>query len=249
MSLALHPTDRYFTIGGTQDNGTNFFNQTKPGPTPKAATAGTPQIDQNAPNNTNVTMYHTFFNQTNAMGYSRSTNAGNTWGGFGCGFGGFTANGMTCAATAILFYAPMERGPGNPNTLYFGSDVLYRSANSGATVAKVSQEPIQAAVAISAIGIAPQNDNVRIVGQNNGNIFGTSTGSSTLLNLDALGQVPNNFIARAVVDPNHRYYCLRNLVGIRRKQCLENDKSECCQSNLDCGCRRLAASSGQCVCY
>ncbi|MGH8595727.1 MAG: WD40/YVTN/BNR-like repeat-containing protein, partial [Gammaproteobacteria bacterium] len=30
MSLATHPIDRYFTIGGTQDNGTNFFrpNQT-----------------------------------------------------------------------------------------------------------------------------------------------------------------------------------------------------------------------------
>ena len=96
----------------------------------------------------------------------------------------------------------MERGPGNPNTLYFGSDVLYRSTDSGVTVAKVSQEPIQMAWPISAIGISPQNDNVRIVGQINGNIFGTSTGSSTLVDLDALGVVPNNFIARAVVDPN-----------------------------------------------
>ena len=202
MSLALHPTDRYFTIGGTQDNGTNFYQPSQLWTNTEGGDGGYTEIDQNAPNNTAVTMYHTFFNQTNAMGYSRSLNAGNTWGGFGCGFGGFTANGMTCAATAIQFYAPMERGPGNPNTLYFGSDVLYRSANSGATVAKVSQEPIQAAVAISAIGIAPQDDNVRIVGENNGNLFGTSTGSSVLVNLDALGAVPNNFIARAVVDPN-----------------------------------------------
>lgn len=147
-------------------------------------------------------MYHTFFNQTNAMEYSRSLNAGGSWQGFGCGFSGVTANGMTCTASAILFYAPMERGPGNPNTLYFGSDVLYRSSNSGTTMTKVSQEPIQAGVAISAIGISPQDDNVRIVGENNGNIFGTSTGSSALVNLDALGAVPNNFIARALVDPN-----------------------------------------------
>jgi Peptidase family C25 len=202
MSLALHPINRYFTIGGTQDNGTNFYQPSQLWTNTEGGDGGYSVIDQNAVNNTAVTMYHTFFNQTNAMGYSRSTNAGNSWGGFGCGFGGFTANGMTCTATAILFYAPMERGPGNPNTLYFGSDVLYRSANSGVTAVKVSQEPIQAAVAISAIGISPQNDNVRIVGQNNGNIFGTSTGSSVLVNLDALGAVPNNFIARAVVDPN-----------------------------------------------
>ncbi|HXD30841.1 MAG TPA: DUF4214 domain-containing protein [Pyrinomonadaceae bacterium] len=202
MSLAVHPTDRYFTIGGTQDNGTNFYQPSQLWTNTEGGDGGYTQIDQNAANNTNVTMYHTFFNQTNAMGYSRSTNAGNTWQFFGCGFGGSTANGMTCAATAIQFYAPMERGPGNPNTLYFGSDVLYRSANSGTTVAKVSQEPIQAGAAISAIGIAPQDDNVRIVGETNGNLFGTSTGSAVLTNLDALGAVPNNFIARTVVAPN-----------------------------------------------
>src|SRR6185295_9005434 len=203
MSLAIHPIDRYFTIGGTQDNGTNFFRPNQTWTNTEGGDGGYTVIDQNAGNNTTVTMYHTFFNQTNAMGYSRSLNAGNTWQGFGCGFGGFVANGRTCAATAILFYAPMERGPGIPNTLYFGSDVLYRSANSGATVTKVSQEPIQAGAAISAIGISPQNDNVRIVGENNGNLFGTTTGSSVLTNLDALGAVPNAFIARAVVDPNN----------------------------------------------
>ncbi len=203
MSLALHPTDRYFTIGGTQDNGTNFFRPNQTWTHSEGGDGGYTAIDQNAPNNTDVTMYHTFLNQTNAMGYSRSLNAGNSWQGFGCGFGGFIANGMDCGGvTAILFYAPMERGPGNPNTLYFGSDVLYRSANSGVLMTKVSQDPIQAGVAISAIGISPQDDNVRIVGQTNGNILGTSTGSSVLVNLDALGAVPNNPIARAVIDPN-----------------------------------------------
>jgi hypothetical protein len=201
MGLSLHPTDRFYTIGGTQDNGTNFYRPNQTWVNVEGGDGGFSQIDQNAPNNTAVTQYHTFFNQTNAMGYSRSLNAGSSWSFFGCGFGG-TANGMTCAATACLFYAPMERGPGNPNTLYFGSDVLYRSSDAGVTVTKVSQEPIEAAVPISAIGVAPQDDNVRIVGQRNGNIFGTSTGSSLLTNLDALNAVPNNYIGRAVIDPN-----------------------------------------------
>ena len=131
MGLSLHPTDRHYTIGGTQDNGTNFRRPDQSWLNVEGGDGGFTQIDQNAPNNSAVTQYHTFFNQTNAMGYSRSLNAGNTWQFFGCGFGGSTPNGMTCAATACLFYAPMERGPGNPNTLYFGSDVLYRSADSG----------------------------------------------------------------------------------------------------------------------
>lgn len=202
MSLAVHPTDRYFTIGGTQDNGTNFYQPSAVWKNTEGGDGGYTQIDQNAANTTAVTMYHTFFNQTNAMGYSRSLNAGNSWQFFGCGFSGSTANGMTCAASAILFYAPMERGPGNPNTLYFGSDVLYRSSNSGVTMTKVSQEGTMGG-AISAIGIAPSDDNVRIVGTSTGSLFGTSTGANPLLNLDALGVVPNNFIARAVVDPNN----------------------------------------------
>ena len=50
--------------------------------------------------------------------------------------------------------------------------------------------------------ISPQNDNVRIVGLNNGGLFGTSTGSTTLVDLDPGNAVPNNLIARTVIDPN-----------------------------------------------
>ena len=204
-SLAVHPIDRYFTIGGTQDNGTNFFQPNQTWTNTEGGDGGFTVIDQNAVNNSAVTMYHTFFNQTNAMGYSRSLNAGASWQLFGCGFGGATANGMTCVgipAGGILFYAPMERGPGNPNTLYFGSNVLYRSANAGVTMVKVSQEGTMGG-AISAIGISPQNDNVRIIGTSTGGVFGTTTGANPLLDLDALGQIPNVFIGRTAVDPNN----------------------------------------------
>ncbi len=211
MGLAVHPTDPSFTIGGTQDNGTNCLGPcgTNMGNTWFRADfgdGGYAVIDQNALNTTTVTMYHTYFNQTNAMGYARvltsATATEGNWQGFGCGFGGFIPNGMTCAATAIRFYAPMEQGPGNPNTLYFGSDVLYRSANSGVTMTKISQEPIVAGVAITAIGISPQNDNVRIVGLTNGGLFGTSTGVSPLTDLDPTNAIPNSPVARTVVDPN-----------------------------------------------
>lgn len=149
MGISVHPSDLNFTIGGTQDNGTNnlltsgtAWNRIDFGD------GGFALIDQNATDTTTVTMYHTYFNQTNAMGYARVTTTAAAvdggWSTFGCGFGGFTANGMTCTATAILFYAPMALGPGSPNTLYFGSDVLYRSSNSGTSMTKVSQEPIGA---------------------------------------------------------------------------------------------------------
>src|SRR5229473_1082458 len=74
--------------------------------------------------------------------------------------------------------------PGTPNTVYYGSDRLYRSSNRGQTMTVVSQAPLIAGsggnpnVAISAIGVSPQNDNVRIVGLQNGKVFATTTGSS-----------------------------------------------------------------------
>ena len=206
QSLDLHPTDPRFSIGGTQDNGTHFLRPNDTWTRADFGDGGYAVIDQNAANTTNVTMYHTYFNQTNAMGYARVTNVANAvdngWTFFGCGFGGSTPNGMTCTASAILFYAPMTRGPGNPNTLYFGSDVLYRSSNSGATMTKVSQEPIVSGQPITAIGIAPSNDNVRIVGLRNGTIWRTTTGSTTLTNVTGAG-MPARFVGRIVIDPNN----------------------------------------------
>ena len=99
--------------------------------------------------------------------------------------------------------APLEGGPGNPNSIYYGSDRLYRSADNGTTHTIVSQAPIESGIPLSAIGISPQNDNVRIVGLANGGIYGTTTGSTTLTNLDPSNTVPAGFIARAVIDPTN----------------------------------------------
>jgi photosystem II stability/assembly factor-like uncharacterized protein len=204
ISMDLHPTDQNFTIGGTQDNGTQLRLADGSWTHADDGDGGFSVIDRNAADTSSVRMYHTYFNQPDAMGYAitptTATAQPNLWTFHGCGFLGAIPNGMTCTATACLFYAPLERGPGSPlNTLYFGSDVLYRSTDGGLTMTKVSQEPIGGAV--SAIGISPQNDNVRLVGTSSGGVFGTSTGANPLTNLDPSNVIPNNFVARAVIDP------------------------------------------------
>src|SRR5262249_46008731 len=83
---------------------------------------------------------------------------------------------------------------------YFGTDRLYRSTDRGVTMTLASQSPINGAV-ISAIGISPQNDNVRIVGLASGRVFRTMTGSSTLT--DVTGPIPQRYVARASIDPNN----------------------------------------------
>ena len=71
--IAVHPTDRNLMIGGTQDNGTEY-QQTSGGNWRGAegGDGGYALIDQSATNTTNVTMYHTFFNQRNGqIGFDR----------------------------------------------------------------------------------------------------------------------------------------------------------------------------------
>ncbi|HSS18471.1 MAG TPA: Calx-beta domain-containing protein [Pyrinomonadaceae bacterium] len=230
-SVAVHPVDRYLTIGGTQDNGTeaqqsatgNWFNA-------EGGDGGYVLIDQGATDNTNVTMYHTFFNRTGTqIGFDRITNLPNclpfkdSWPTRG-DFAAADRPGPACDGTAdllnngisrsdaVLFYAPMALGPGTPNTVYFGTDRLYRSTDRGDHMTIVSAAPVSATGSpISSIAISRQDDNYRAVGLQNGQVSGTSTGSSALVSLTSFFSFPtnpasvtNNFIGRAQFDPNNK---------------------------------------------
>jgi HYR domain-containing protein len=217
QSLALHPFDRYFLMGGTQDNGTNCLSTDGVTWTNcRGGDGGYAQIDQNAFDTSNVRMYHTFFNQTNSqIGFERAETTAFAWTFRGCS-GTTSNNGIGCG-NAVLFYAPMELGPGNPQTLYFGTDRLYRSTNRGDTMTLASQGPLVPVNAtqgqvLTTIGISPQDDNVRIVGLRNGQVFATVTGSATLTDVTGANfPAPNpadparKSIGRAVIDPNSKF--------------------------------------------
>ncbi|HZD95342.1 MAG TPA: Ig-like domain-containing protein, partial [Candidatus Sulfotelmatobacter sp.] len=213
MSFSLHPTDANFAIGGTQDNGTEFMKSDGTWTRADFGDGGYSAIDQSSTDTTNVTMYHTYFNLTdNLIAVAQVTTAAGAtegnWSIFGCpAQPGLTVNGINCA-DAVLFYAPIALGPGIPNTLYFGTDRLYRSVNRGATMAAASQgfaccDPNTGIdFPVSAIGISPQDDNVRIAGLTNGKVFATTLGANPMT--DVTGTLPARFVARAVVDPNNK---------------------------------------------
>ncbi|HUR97595.1 MAG TPA: hypothetical protein VMZ26_05945, partial [Pyrinomonadaceae bacterium] len=204
MGLALHPTDRNYLLGGTQDNGTEFL-------APDGATwvrsdggdGGFAAIDQNATTPTNVVAYHTYFNQTTSqVGFERAIatepNGDPFWSSFqGCR-NGTSNNGILCG-DAVLFYAPLVRGPGTPNTIYYGTNRLYRSIDTGTTMTDVSGTlPAR----IGAIAIAPQDDNVRLVGLTSGQVFlSTTAGATTMTNVT--GAIPARYIGRIAIDPTN----------------------------------------------
>jgi hypothetical protein len=215
MSLALHPTDRNYSIGGTQDNGTEFF-------APDGATwirsdggdGGFAVIDQSSPNTTDVVAYHTYYNQTgNQIGFARATNTvppgDPNWGNLlGCGG---TPNGISCS-DGVLFYAPMAGGPSVTgsmgNTLYFGTNRLYRSIDQGTTMTDVSGS-LGLSARLSAIAIAPQDDNIRLVGTSGGAVWVQSApGATTMRNITS--GLPARYVGRTAIDPvnaNIGYAC------------------------------------------
>ncbi|HEX4959500.1 MAG TPA: hypothetical protein VF173_01580 [Thermoanaerobaculia bacterium] len=213
-SLALHPTDREVMIGGTQDNGT-LLRQTDASWTLWVGSdGGFTVIDSSASSSTVFDLYGTFFNIVGSMGFLRAGSttcaAQQSFAFRGCGFTPFNAlncegvpyyaaNGLNCNDSAVLFFAPLVSGPGRPNPIYFGTDRLYRSSNRGETMTPVSQQ-LQSEVAVSAIGIAPSDDRVRLVGLANGRLFLTTNASTTLT--DVTGAIPPLFIARIVIDPS-----------------------------------------------
>jgi hypothetical protein len=95
----------------------------------------------------------------------------------------------------------MALGPGSPNTVYFGTDRLYRSINKGDSMTVVSQAPIEAGQTVTAIGISPQTDKVRIVGLSNGHVYATF-GATTLTDVGT-GWIPEKYVSRAVIDPTN----------------------------------------------
>jgi hypothetical protein len=100
---------------------------------------------------------------------------------------------------SVNFYAPIALGPGTPNIVYFGTDTLYRSDDRGDTMFAASASPIETGVPISAIGISPTSDNIRVVGLNDGSVYATITGGD-LVNISP--GLPA-YVTRIVLDPKN----------------------------------------------
>ena len=154
-------------IGGTQDNGTECLGYCAGAAAGvwrrgDGGDGGFTGIDQNSATVTNTVSYHTYYNQTGGqIGYARSDNPGSGFAFFyGCGG---TANGISCSDNT-LFYCPIALGPGAPNTIYLGSDRLYRSPDKGVTATLVSQGPLVSGQEVSVHRVSPQDDNFRLVG-------------------------------------------------------------------------------------
>ena len=168
-------------------------------------------------------MYHTYYN-SNAPGgsvvgyaFSEDTNAFEDW-----SFRGCQSAALATASPAPIRSCSMRHwksDPGNPNTVYYGTDRLYRSDNKGLVHTVVSQAPIEVNPGVTTPPAVGRGAASRYSDQRDrhlakqrqhssrrfatGGIWGTTDGSPMLTNLDPNNVVPNAFIARAAIDPNN----------------------------------------------
>jgi hypothetical protein len=211
--LAVHPIDPKWSIGGTQDNGTNMRDGSGNWRRVDFGDGGYALVDRNATDTTNLTLYHTYFNQTNNLiGFARVLSTAcasdGLWAFKGIYSGGAVDPTPNCDGSdtfngilltdAVMFYAPMELGPGNPSTVYFGAGAVYRSSDKGETMPAVSQRTTSP---VSTIAVSPQDDNYRIFGRRDGTVFYTTSGANPMTQL--LG-IPVRYIARAEFDPSDK---------------------------------------------
>lgn len=220
QSIALHPNNPNFVIGGTQDNGTNIFSGGLSWNLTRGGDGGFALVDQSNPQ----VLYHTFFNQNNSNGQRAqigpeiSLNGGNSWLRRGC-FGCSAFQGGINPADRVSFYAPMALHTGftgqNGNVVYIGTHRLYRSADQGITWNGVgpSNDGYGADLTkggtarLTAIAVHPSRANDEEVvwtGANDGSVQVTAnagSGANTVFNNVTKAPLPNRFVTDIAVDP------------------------------------------------
>lgn len=113
------------------------------------------------------------------------------------------------AGQRFNWVSPLEIAAGSPDTVYFGSNVLNRSDDRGVTWRQVSPDLTggptprnQTSFAtITAIGIAPSDEDVVYVGTDDGHLWVTTDGGGEWTELTD-PDLPDRWVTRATVDPD-----------------------------------------------
>ncbi|MGH9939501.1 MAG: hypothetical protein ACREAM_24945, partial [Blastocatellia bacterium] len=226
QSVALHPTNPNYLIGGTQDNGTNRFTGDPAWFRVAGGDGGFALVDQSNPS----TVWHSFQNngrtatQNSSFGPRVSFNGGDTWTDRGCRANCQAAPGSMNPTDRVGFYAPMALSVGftqPANVIYWGTHRLYRSADIGQTWTGLGpsadgfgQDLSKGAGRLSAIAAHPKLDDsanppgeIVWVGTSDGNVQVTTNAGAlagaAFVNVTR-GPLPNRFITDIALDPNDR---------------------------------------------
>lgn len=197
-TLVAHPTNPQIMLGGTQDNGTQFLDNTNSNGWIETVPTGdgwANYFDANDPSIIYVGGYKLDIRRL-VFDYARKEFVAGKHIGFTNGSNGITQQDADNAA----FFAPYEMSPNNSNVLILGTNRLLKSTNRGDRWTALSTE---VDTAISAVAIAPGNDNI-IWFATTRSIFKTEDGGATYANVTR-ANLPKRYLTHLEFDPSdHR---------------------------------------------
>jgi len=220
----LHPSDPRGAYGGTQDNGTEGFLGSVGWPHLDFGDGGYALIDQGNPNN----LVHTYFNQQNNLLGVGFTTAGftTTQGGYFASFADSdpqVGNGIGIA-DRVLFYAPIHLDRGHSDTLYYGSNKLYRAPaffsqtvdnqgngqpgiftalGTGGGQDLTGGNGMLSAIETVANVLPGQDAQTIFTGSSNGHVFRSTDGGASFTEVDALPSVIAQFVSDITGNPRN----------------------------------------------
>jgi hypothetical protein len=225
----LDPVDGKRAYGGTQDNGTNGWSGSVGWPHLDFGDGGFALIDQVNPNN----LVHTYFNQTaNLLGVGYTTNGfAATQGTYRTSFAddptAGDGNGIGFN-DPVLFYAPLHLDRGVHDTLYYGTNKLYKAdafftfpsqtpdifhaLGTGATGQNLAPGggAISAIETIASIGVDAQTV---FTGSSNGHVFRSTDGGVSFSEVDATPGVIAQYVSDIVVNPRNSQIVFQSRAG------------------------------------
>lgn len=113
----------------------------------------------------NATVYEEYV----YLSMNKSTDGGNTW--------NPSTSGIN-SSDPVNFIAPFIMSPNNHNELFAGTDRVYKTTNGASSWSSISPV-LDGGAPLSAMAVAPGNDNVIYAGDNNGNVYVTTNGGTS----------------------------------------------------------------------
>jgi photosystem II stability/assembly factor-like uncharacterized protein len=193
-TVALHPTDSSFLVGGTQDNGSAQYQGGPSWPEVIGGDGGPAAVEWSNPN-----QYYTTYVRMNPLYRWLRPLA----------FNGVVTGPWSAGERADWANGPLVVDPNTPSTLVAGTYHLWRTSNSGASWASISPDLTVGGV-LRSLGIAPTDSNTMYSGSSDGQLRVTTNGGlnwvSQNAGLPAGRPIPDIVISPS--DPMTLYLCV-----------------------------------------
>lgn len=187
-TLATHPTNGNYAMGGTQDNSSpHSFGNLAAWGNPGAGDGAGCGINQSNPN----IQYHS----SQYHGLERTTNAWSSSSGFAPSFG----------SDSVPFIGDLWLDPNDQTNVYINTNYLWRyKEGTGTWSARLGGTRLSASGQIRAVGIAPGDSNIIYTGASDGDLYMSRDFGATWTQLDTLVGFTNRSILDISVNPNNK---------------------------------------------